>query len=206
MTSDTLLPPVTTSSPNHSQNADNAAEASEANNSQAEKSFENGGSNSVSSNPQNLSPQDLPLVTTSPNQGGNTPSSPETHANKRHGNKLADEMREVLASSSTAAEKRTAAREVWKQFEGVPLSQRGQQRGFFWQSLQETDEENKARLLLFTDLVEGEKLKYVGKEEQYQGLELTAYSADGTSKVTVTCRKPDGYLTTWIPLKDLRRL
>jgi hypothetical protein len=157
MTSDILLPPVTTSSPNHSQNADNAAEASEANNSQAEKSFENGGSNSVSSNPQNLSPQDLPLVTTSPNQGGNTPSSPETHANKRHGNKLADEMREVLASSSTAAEKRTAAREVWKQFEGVPLSQRGQQRGFFWQSLQETDEENKARLLLFTDLVEGEK-------------------------------------------------
>jgi hypothetical protein len=115
-------------------------------------------------------------------------------------------MREVLASNRSAAEKRTAAREVWKQFERVPLSQRGQQRGLFWKNLEKTNEENKARLLVFTDLLEGEKLKYVGKEEQYKGLELTAYSADGTGRVTVTCLKPDGYPTTWIPFKDLRRL
>jgi putative DNA primase/helicase len=135
-----------------------------------------------------------------------SPQLPETQANKQLASTPADEMREVLASGSSPAEKRTAAREVWKQFEKVPLSQRGQQRGLFWKNLQRTNEENKVRLLTFTDLSEGEKLKYVGREEQYKGLELTAYSADGTGRVTVTCIKPDGTLTTWIPLRDLRRL
>jgi putative DNA primase/helicase len=137
------------------------------------------------------------------------PKSPqlfETIANQHLASTPVNEMREVLASNRSAAEKRTAAREVWKQFERVPLSQRGQQRGLFWKNLEKTNEENKARLLVFTDLLEGEKLKYVGKEEQYKGLELTAYSADGTGRVTVTCLKPDGYPTTWIPFKDLRRL
>jgi len=146
-----------------------------------------------------------PLVTPI-NSLKSSPQLPETQANKQLASTPADEMREVLASGSSPAEKRTAAREVWKQFEKVPLSQRGQQRGLFWKNLERTNEENKVRLLTFTDLSEGEKLKYVGREEQYKGLELTAYSADGTGRVTVTCIKPDGTLTTWIPLRDLRRL
>lgn len=159
------------------------------------------------STPSNVLPaRDTTPSPTPSNSPPKCPQLPETQANKHLASTPADEMREVLASNRTTVEKRTAAREVWKQFEKVPLSQRGQQRGLFWKNLEKTNEENKARLLVFTDLLEGEKLKYVGSEEQYQGLELTAYSAHGTNGVTVTCLKPDGYLTTWIPLRDLRRL
>jgi putative DNA primase/helicase len=135
-----------------------------------------------------------------------SPKLPKPTANEPLASTPADDLREVLASGSSAAEKNAAAKEIWKQIEDIlPLSQRIQQRGFFWQSLQKTNEENKARLLIFAGLSEGEKLKYVGSAEQYKGLELTAYSADGTGRVTVTCLKPDGTLTTWIPLRDLRR-
>ncbi|HEY9903011.1 MAG TPA: DUF3854 domain-containing protein, partial [Candidatus Sericytochromatia bacterium] len=162
---------------------------------------------STPSTPSNVVPvtNSTPLLTPSqlPVQ---LPQLPETIANQHLASTPANEMREVLASSAATAEKRAAAREIWKQFERVPLSQRGQQRGLFWKNLEKTNEANKARLLVFTDLVEGEKLKYVGTCEQYQGVELTAYSADGTGRVTVTCRKPDDTLTTWIPLKDLRKL
>jgi predicted P-loop ATPase len=205
-TSDTPLPPVTTFLPKHSPNSDSAAGGDKTETSQTEKSFENTGGNSVSANPQNLLPQALPPVTTSSKQGGNTPFCHETHANEHLAVAPADEMREVLANNTPITEKRIAARKVWKQFENIPLSQRGQQRGFFWKNLERTNQDNEARLLVFTDLSGGEKLKYVGKEEQYQGLELTAYSADGTGKVTVTCLKPDGTLTTWIPFKDLCRV
>ena len=150
--------------------------------------------------------RDTTPASTGANPPRKAPQLPQTFDNEFLVIAPANEMREVLASSSSPAEKRTAAWEVWKQFERVPLSQRGQQRGLFWKNLQKTNEENKARLLVFTDLSEGETLKYVGREEQYQGLKLTAYSADGTNRVTVTCKNSDGYLTSWIPLKDLRRL
>jgi putative DNA primase/helicase len=162
---------------------------------------------STPSTPSKVVPaSDTTPLATPINSPKSSPQLPETQANKQLASTPADQMREVLASDSSPAEKRTAAREVWKQFEKVPLSQRGQQRGLFWKNLERTNEENKVRLLTFTDLSEGEKLKYVGREEQYKGLELTAYSADGTGRVTVTCIKPDGTLTTWIPLRDLRRL
>jgi putative DNA primase/helicase len=162
---------------------------------------------STPSTPSKVLPvSDTTPLTTPINSPKSSPQLPETQANKQLASTRADEMREVLASGSSPAEKRTAAREVWKQFEKVPFSQRGQQRGLFWKNLERTNEENKARLLTFTDLSEGERLKYVGREEEYKGLELTAYSADGTGRVTVTCIKPDGTLTTWIPLRDLRRL
>jgi len=161
---------------------------------------------STPSTPLNVVPvSDTTPLATPINSPKSSPQLPETQANKQLASTPADEMREVLASDSTPAEKRTAAREVWKQFEKISLSQRGQQRGLFWKNLERTNEENKARLLTFTDLSEGEKLKYVGREEQYKGLELTAYSADGTGGITVTCLKPDGTRTTWIPLRDLRR-
>jgi putative DNA primase/helicase len=161
---------------------------------------------STPSTPSSVVPaSDTTSLATPINSPKSSPQLPETQANKQLASTPADEMREVLASGSNPAEKRIAAREVWKQFEKIPLSQRGQQRGLFWKNLERTNEENKARLLTFTDLSEGEKLKYVGREEQYKGLELTAYSADGTGRVTVSCIKPDGTLTTWIPLRDLRR-
>ncbi|HEY9892873.1 MAG TPA: DUF3854 domain-containing protein, partial [Candidatus Sericytochromatia bacterium] len=161
---------------------------------------------STPSTPSNVVPVSYTTPLATPiNSPKSSPQLPETQANKQLASTPADEMREVLASGSSPAEKRTAAREVWKQFEKIPLSQRGQQRGLFWKNLERTNEENKARLLTFTDLSEGEKLKYVGREEQYKGLELTAYSADGTGGITVTCLKPDGTRTTWIPLRDLRR-
>jgi putative DNA primase/helicase len=144
-------------------------------------------------------------ATTGAPTGAKPPQCPETAINKRCTGTPADEMREVLASDSTITEKRTAAREVWKRFENVPLAQRQQQRELFWQNLKQTGEENKARLLVFTDLLEGEKLKYVGKEEQYKGLELTAYSADGNYQMTITCLKPDGSRTSWIPAKELKK-
>jgi putative DNA primase/helicase len=159
------------------------------------------------STPSKVEPvKDVTPYTTPIKPPNSSPQLPQTFDNEFLASAPADEMRNVLTSSSTAAEKRTAAREIWKQFENVPLSQRGQQRGFFWQNLKQTNEENKARLLIFAGLSEGEKLKYVGSTEQYKGLELAAYSADGTNRVTVTCLKPDGTLTTWIPLKDLRKL
>ena len=161
---------------------------------------------STPSTPSNVVPvSDTTPLATPTNSPKSSPQLPETQANKQLASTPADEMREVLASGSSPAEKRTAAREVWKQFEKIPLSQRGQQRGLFWKNLERTNEDNQARLLTFTDLQEGEKLKYVGREKQYKGLELTAYSADGTGGITVTCLKPDGTRTTWIPLRDLRR-
>jgi putative DNA primase/helicase len=161
---------------------------------------------STPSTPSNVVPvSDTTPLATPINSPKSSPQLPETQANKQLASTPANQMREVLASGSSPAEKRTAAREVWKQFEKVPLSQRGQQRGLFWKNLERTNEENKVRLLTFTDLSEGEKLKYVGREEQYKGLELTAYSADGTGGITVTCLKPDSTRTTWIPLRDLRR-
>jgi predicted P-loop ATPase len=205
-TSDTALPPVTTFLPKHSPDSDSATGGDETENSQTEKSFENGGGNSTSANLQNLTQQDLSPVTTSPKQGGNTPFCPETHSNEHLAITPANEVREVLASDASVSEKSAAAKEIWKQFETVPLPQRGQQRGFFWKNLKRTNEENKARLLIFAGLSEGEQLKYVGSVEQYKGLELTAYNAKGDNTVTVTCLMPDGCLTTWIPLKDLRSL
>jgi predicted P-loop ATPase len=200
VTSDTVLPPVTTFSPNHSPNSDTAAGGDKTDSSQTEKSFENGGGNTLPAEPENLTSQGIEPVTTSPNKGGNTPQCPETAINKHQAGTLANQMRKAIANGDSIE-----AKEIWGKFENIPLSQRQQQRGLFWQNLKQTGEENKARLLVFTDLVEGEKLTYVGKEEQYKGLELTAYSADGTYAITITCLKPDGSRTTWIPAKHLKR-
>jgi hypothetical protein len=107
---------------------------------------------------------------------------------------LAEEMREILASGSFES-----VEDIWNQLKG-----NRQQQGFFWKAF-DGEEKRKAQLLIFAGLTDGTPIKYVGTWEQYQGMELTAYDADGTNRVTVTCRMPDGTLTTWIPLKDLRK-
>ncbi len=199
--SDTVLPPVTTFSPKHLPNANSVAEARETEDSQPQKSLENRGGNTSPDNAQNLVEQGLQPVTTSQNKGGNTPKTPqcpETAINKHHAGRLADEMRKAIANGDS-----TEAKEIWGKFENIPLSQRGQQRQFFWKALT-PDEKRKASLLIFTNVVEGTPLKYVGTLEQYQSLTLVAYDANGQGGVT--CQKPDGYLTSSIPIKDLKKL
>jgi predicted P-loop ATPase len=204
ITSDIVLPPVTTFLPKHSPNSDTAAGGDETEKSQAEKSFENRGGNTSPSTTQNLSPQGLPPVTTSQNKGGNTssktPQCPETAINKHQAGTLANQVRKAIANGDSAE-----AKEIWKKFENIPLSQQGQQRQFFWKALT-PDECRKVRLLIFTNVTEGEKLKYVGSIEQYQGLELTAYDANSHNGLTITCRMSDNRLTTGLPFKDFLKL
>jgi len=194
-TSETLLPPVTTFSLNNSQNTDGAAGKDKTNNSQSEKSFESKGGNSVSSTPQNLSPQGLPPVTTSSNQGGNSPSSPETHANKRRASLLADDMREAIAEGD-----REKAKEV---AEKVSKSN-PQIRGFFYKAL--TKEESiSIRLLKYCGLVVGAGME----SDQYPGERLTLadINVSKLGEITLACLRPDGKgYTTWLKPSDLMRL
>ena len=198
-TSDIVLPPVTTFLPKHFPGSSSATEAEKTDISQPEKSFENGGGNTLPTEPENLAPQEIEPVTTPPDKGGNAPQCPETTANKRRGKNFADLMREAIANCDSAE-----AKKIWKNFENLPPSQGGQQRGFFWQNLEETNEKNKGRLLVFTNLVEGERVKYYGEIEQYQGLELLAHDADGQGYIT--CLLPEGRgFTTWIPTRELKK-
>jgi predicted house-cleaning noncanonical NTP pyrophosphatase (MazG superfamily) len=51
------------------------------------------------------------------------------------------------------------------------------------------------------------RVKYVGDSkyaEQYEGLELEVYSMDEYAQIT--CRKPDGYLTTRMKPEELEKL
>jgi len=110
---------------------------------------------------------------------------------------LADKMREAIASSNFEVAKEIVLKKV-----NVSTSQL---RASFWQNLDRTKEKNKARLLAFANLSEGTPVKYVGKIEQYAQEKLTAYDADGHGHIT--CLLADGRgFTTWIPMRDLRKL
>jgi hypothetical protein len=63
------------------------------------------------------------------------------------------------------------------------------------------------KLLARAGFLLGMRVKYVGDAkyaEQYEGLELEVYSLD--EYYLITCRKPDGYLTTRMNLDELRKL
>jgi hypothetical protein len=63
------------------------------------------------------------------------------------------------------------------------------------------------RLLVTAGFVKGTRVKYVGDPkfvEQYEGLELEVYSIDEHS--LITCRKPDGCLTTRMKPEELEKL
>jgi hypothetical protein len=63
------------------------------------------------------------------------------------------------------------------------------------------------RLLVTAGFVKGTRVKYVGDPkyaEQYEGLELQVYSMDEYHQIT--CRKPDGYLTTRMKPEELEKL
>ena len=177
----------------NSKNTENTQPATPPTQSQNQNCDGDGGNNPQ--HPPNPPLPSTPAVTKPPQERKN-PSHPETFANQHLASMLAEEMREILASGNVEA-----AKELWNQLkDGNP-----QKRGFFWKALSEK-EKRKAQLLIFAGLTDGTPIKYVGTWEQYQGMELTAYDADGTNRVTVTCRMPDSTLTTWIPLKDLRKL
>jgi hypothetical protein len=63
------------------------------------------------------------------------------------------------------------------------------------------------RLLLVAGFLLDMRVKYVGDPqyaEQYEGLELEVYSMDEYHRIT--CRKPDGYLTTRMKPEELEKL
>jgi hypothetical protein len=63
------------------------------------------------------------------------------------------------------------------------------------------------KLLAKAGFLLGMRVKYVGDAEyaeQYEGLELEVYSLD--EYYLITCRKPDGYLTTRMKLEELEKL
>jgi hypothetical protein len=63
------------------------------------------------------------------------------------------------------------------------------------------------KLLVKAGFLRGTRVKYVGDPkyaEQYEGLELEVYSIDEHS--LITCRKPDGYLTTRMKPEELEKL
>jgi predicted P-loop ATPase len=194
--SDTLLPPVTTFSSKHSPNGDGATEVGETNNSQSEKSFQNRGGNTLPTEPENLTPQKIEPVTTSPKQGGNTSSDPATAQSKFRGEKLAKQMREAIAKGS-----REDAKEVMERV----ASSAPQIRGFFNKSFSKEEALN-IRLLRDFDLTKGARVKYVGKDiEQYEGEVLTVDSANAQNQLA--CLRPDGKgYTTWLKSEDLEKL
>jgi hypothetical protein len=64
------------------------------------------------------------------------------------------------------------------------------------------------RLLVTAGFVKGMRVKYVGDPnyaEQYEGLELEVYSIIDKHSL-INCRKPDGYLTTWMKPEELQKL
>jgi CRISPR-associated protein Cmr3 len=63
------------------------------------------------------------------------------------------------------------------------------------------------KLLAKAGFLQGTRVKYVGDAEyaeQYEGLELEVYSLD--EYYLITCRKPDGYLTTRMKPEELEKL
>jgi hypothetical protein len=74
-------------------------------------------------------------------------------------------------------------------------------------SLLTPPENENFKLLVVAGFLRGTRVKYVGDPkyaEQYEGLELEAYSIDEHS--LITCRKPDGYLTTRMKPEELKKL
>jgi putative DNA primase/helicase len=62
------------------------------------------------------------------------------------------------------------------------------------------------RLLVVAGLLLDMRVKYVGAKyaEQYEGLELQVYKMN--EHFQIACRKPDGYLTTWMKPEELEKV
>jgi hypothetical protein len=98
---------------------------------------------------------------------------------------------------------RSLAIQVW---DGLKAKVKRKLREEVKNRLTPTENEN-FKLLVAAGFLRGTRVKYVGDPkyaEQYEGLELEVYSIDEHS--LITCRKPDGYLTTRMKPEELEKL
>src|SRR4028118_2226662 len=98
---------------------------------------------------------------------------------------------------------RSLAIQVW---DGLKAKVKRKLREEVKNHLTPTENEN-FKLLVAAGFLRGTRVKYVGNPkyaEQYEGLELEVYSIDEHS--LITCRKPDGYLTTRMKPEELEKL
>jgi transposase len=124
----------------------------------------------------------------------------------------AEELRDALGldTATLAAEQikkaianfdRTLAIQVW---DGLKAKAKRELRAEVKNHLNSAESEN-FKLLVETGFLRGTRVKYVGDPkyaEQYEELEV--YSIDEHS--LITCRKPDGYLTTRMKPEELEKL
>jgi hypothetical protein len=98
---------------------------------------------------------------------------------------------------------RSLAIQVW---DGLKAKVKRKLREEVKNRLTPTENEN-FKLLVVAGFLRGTRVKYVGDPkyaEQYEGLELEVDSIDEHS--LITCRKPDGYLTTRMKPEELEKL
>jgi hypothetical protein len=111
---------------------------------------------------------------------------------------FAEQIRKAIADFD-----RSLAIQVW---DGLKAKAKRELRAEVKSHLTATESEN-FKLLVTAGLIKGTRVKYVGDPkyaEQYEGLELEVYSIDDYS--LITCRKPDGYLTTRMKPEELEKL
>jgi CRISPR-associated protein Cmr3 len=111
---------------------------------------------------------------------------------------FAEQIRKAIANFD-----RSLAIQVW---DGLKAKVKRKLREEVKNHLTPTENEN-FKLLVAAGFLRGTRVKYVGDPkyaEQYEGLELEVYSIDEHS--LITCRKPDGYLTTRMKPEELEKL
>jgi Ca2+-binding EF-hand superfamily protein len=111
---------------------------------------------------------------------------------------FAEQIRKAIANFD-----RSLALQVW---DALKAKLKRELRAEVKNHLTLTENEN-FKLLVAAGFLRGTRVKYVGDPkfaEQYEGLELEIYSIDEHS--LITCRKPDGYLTSWMKPEELEKL
>jgi hypothetical protein len=111
---------------------------------------------------------------------------------------FAEQIRKAIANFD-----RSLAIQVW---DGLKAKVKRKLREEVKNHLTPTENEN-FKLLVAAGFLRGTRVKYVGDPkyaEQYEGLELEVDSIDEHS--LITCRKPDGYLTTRMKPEELEKL
>jgi CRISPR-associated protein Cmr3 len=112
--------------------------------------------------------------------------------------KFAEQIRKAIANFD-----RSLAIQVW---DGLKAKVKRKLREEVKSLLTPTENKN-FKLLVATGFLLDMRVKYVGDSkyaEQYEGLELEVYGMDEYGQIT--CRKPDGYLTTRMKPEELEKL
>lgn len=212
--SEEVSPPVTTFSPNFSQNTNDVVEADETNNYQSEESLENRGGDTCLETSESFSGQRLESVTTSASPPLEpeaelkptepiTPPEPETAPTEPESSEIEPEMGVVdeifeAIKEAIATLDRAAARSAWQKIKNSPT-----QKEAVKAKLTEEEALN-FKILVATGWLKGMRVKYVGtKFESLAGVELTI---DKIERNGITCTKPDGSYITDLNKEDLVKL